>query len=82
MTDYYVYWDKINRTAKIHEGNCLFANHGHGAREGTRATDGEWLPSSPTRGFRTKDEAEAAARATNARVSYCGWEQLYRHRFR
>ena len=44
MADYFVFWNKLMRRARIHRGTCVACNHGEGrSGVGLRSTH-EWIP--------------------------------------
>lgn len=66
---YWVYenW-RAESKAKVHRGSCGHCNEGKGAHpDSTDGRNGEWHGP-----FKTREEADAAARKTGRPVSTCG----------
>lgn len=42
MPNYFIYYDKFNRSVRVHEGDCPSCQQGQGQGGGTRPEDGGW----------------------------------------
>jgi hypothetical protein len=67
---YWVYenWRARGHGAVIQRSACAFCRDGRGVKGGTRPDNGRWIGA-----FKSRDEAEAASRGTDASVRFCAF---------
>lgn len=69
MAAYYVYenWRAHGHQATLHRGECGSCNHGQGKQLSASTANGRWHGP-----YKTRVDAEAAARGTGGLVRACG----------